>query len=356
MTLEVEGIQSDQLIDMIPDMDIVDRFLAKLLPKKNVQALDLIEDVLKGNWVLEPGLLWDYIVGNVGSYLAEVKTIFISILVLFILSSVVTAFLSALKNESTAKVAKLFFVLCELILLLYTFREVLNIVNEAMIDMTEFLKIMIPAYMMCIAAAGSGLSAVIFYKLLLGVLCLVEGILVAALLPIAEGYAMLGVLESLFGEKRFCGLMKIIKDGALFVLKGLVMVVSGSGILQLIITPVVDKTKISVLQKTVGAIPGIGDIAESVSGITLASAMAVKNSFGVVILVILLLIVTAPVLHVLVLLGTVKLASAMGSICGEKHMVECTDYIADAGFLLLRMLITVMVLFFLTLAAVTNAT
>ena len=356
MTLEVEGIQSDQLSEMIPDMDVMDKLLDDLLPKENVQALDLMEDVLKGDWVLEPALLWDYIAGNVGIYLDEVKTIFISILVLFILSSVVTAFLSALKNESTAKVAKLFFVLCELILLLYTFREVLTIVSETMVKMTEFLKIMIPAYMMCIAAAGSGLSAVIFYKLLLGFLCLVEGILVAALLPIAEGYAMLGVLESLFGEKRFCGLMRLIKNGALLVLKGLVMVVSGSGILQLIITPVIDKANVSVLQKTVGAIPGIGDIAESVSGITLASAMAVKNSFGVVILVILLLIVIAPALHVLVLLGTVKLASAMGGICGEKHMVECTDYIADAGFLLLRMLVTVMVLFFLTLAAMTNVT
>ena len=356
MTLEVEGIQSEQLGDMMPDLDMMDKFLEDLLPKKSVHALDLMEDVWKGDWVLNPTLLWDYIVGNVGGYVDEIKTIFISILVLFILSSVITAFLSTLKNESTAKVAKLFFVLCELILLMYTFQEVLTIVKETMGKMTEFLKIMIPAYMMCIAAAGSGLSAVIFYKLLLGFLCLVEGILVAALLPIAEGYAMLGVLESLFGEKRFCGLMNLIKDGALWVLKGLVMFVGGSGILQLIITPVIDKANISVLQKTVGAIPGIGDIAESVSGITLASAMAVKNSFGVVVLIILLLIMIAPALHIMVILGTVKLASAMGGICGEKYMAECSNYIADAGFLLLRMLVTVTALFFLTLAAMTNVT
>lgn len=356
MTLEVEGIQSEQLGDMIPEFDVMDKFLEDLLPKKSVHALDLMEDVWKGDWVLNPTLLWDYIAGNVGGYVDEIKTIFISILVLFILSSVITAFLSILKNESTAKVAKLFFVLCELILLMYTFQEVLTIVKETMGKMTEFLKIMIPAYMMCIAAAGSGLSAVIFYKLLLGFLCLVEGILVAALLPIAEGYAMLGVLESLFGEKRFCGLMNLIKNGALWVLKGLVMLVGGSGILQLIITPVIDKANMSVLQKTVGAIPGIGDIAESVSEITLASAMAVKNSFGVVVLIVLLLIMMAPAMHIMVLLGTVKLASAMGGICGEKHMVECSNYIVDAGFLLLRMLVTVTALFFLTLAAMTNAT
>ena len=356
MTWDWESMDLGQLDEILPNIDILDEFLEDLLPQEKVHAIDLIEDVVKGDWVLEPQLFWNYIVGNVSGYLEQIKTIFVSILVLFILSAVITSFLEALKNESTAKMAKMFFVLCQLILLLYTFREVLTIVTETMDKMTEFLKIMLPAFMMCVAAAGSGLSAMLFYKLLLGFICLVEGLLVSALIPIAEGYAMLGILESLFGEKRFQGLMKLMKDGILWALKGLIMLVTGSGILQLIITPAIDKTNTAVLQKTAGAIPGIGDIAESVSGIALASAMAVKNSFGVIVLLVLLLIMIAPAIHIFVLLGTVKLASAIGGICGEKHMMECTDYITDAGFLLLRMMVTVTALFFLTLAAMTNVT
>lgn len=349
-------ISVEYLDEMLPDMDIIDKFLKDVIPEKKVQAIDIIENVWKGNWVLEPSLLWEYVVENVTNYVHEIKTIFVTLLMLFIIASVITTFLEVLKNESTAKMAKFFFVLCELIVLLYIFQDVLRIVNETMNKMTEFLKIMIPAYMMCIAAAGNGLSAVVFYKLLVGLLCLVEGILVAALLPLAEGYALLGVLESLFGEKRFCGLMRLIKEGTLWGLKGMVMFVSGSGILQLIITPVIDEANVSVLQKTMGAIPGIGDIAESVSDITLISAIAVKNSFGVIILLVLVLIMLAPMLHILVLLGTVKLASAMGGVCGERYMVECSEHIADAGFMLVRMLVTVTAMFFLTLAAMTNVT
>lgn len=349
-------ISVEYLDEMLPDMDTIDKFLKDVIPEKKVQAIDIIENVWKGNWVLEPSLLWEYVVENVTNYVHEIKTIFVTLLMLFIIASVITTFLEVLKNESTAKMAKFFFVLCELIVLLYIFQDVLGIVNETMNKMTEFLKIMIPAYMMCIAAAGNGLSAVVFYKLLVGLLCLVEGILVAALLPLAEGYALLGVLESLFGEKRFCGLMRLIKEGTLWGLKGMVMFVSGSGILQLIITPVIDKANVSALQKTMGAIPGIGDIAESVSDITLISAIAVKNSFGVIILLVLVLIMLAPMLHILVLLGTVKLASAMGGVCGERYMVECSEHIADAGFMLVRMLVTVTAMFFLTLAAMTNVT
>lgn len=356
MSFMTGGIPVEQLDEMLPDMDTIDKMLKELFPKKNVQAIDLIEDIWKGNWVLEPTLLWEYIVENIDGYMSEIKTIFVSLLALFIIASVITTFLDVLKNESTAKMAQFFFVLCELVLLLYIFRNVLFIVKETMEKIIEFLKIMIPAYMMCIAAAGNGFSAVIFYKLLVGFLCLVEGILVSAMLPLAEGYALLGVLESLFGEKRFCGLMKLIKDGTLWGLKGMVIFVSGSGILQLIITPVIDKANVTVMQKTMGAIPGIGDIAESVSDITLISALAVKNSFGVIIMLVLILIMIAPTLHILVLLGTVKLASAMGGICGGKHMVECSEHIVDAGFLLVRMLVTVTTMFFLTLAAMTNIT
>lgn len=85
--------------------------------------------------------------------------------------------------------------------------------------MLEFLKVMIPAYMICIAAAGSGLTALIFYKLLLGFLCLIEGIIAASLTTVVEGYVMLGVVESIWGEERFKGLMEIIKKGLQWVLK-----------------------------------------------------------------------------------------------------------------------------------------
>lgn len=210
-----------------------------------------------------------------------------------------------------------------------------------MTRMIEFLKLMIPAYMICIAAAGSGLTALIFYKLLLGFLCLIEGIVAASLTTVVEGYVMLGVVESVWGEERFKGLMDLIKKGLQWVLKMMIVVMSGSSILQVIITPVVDKTNNAVIQKTAGAIPGIGDVIESVSSVTLASAIAVKNSLGVLILVALILLIAAPVIKSFMILLIIRVSGALGSICGEKQMMKCVEYISEAGFMLLRILITV---------------
>ena len=110
------------------------------------------------------------------------------------------------------------------------------------------------------------------------------------------------------------------------------------------------------IQKTAGAIPGIGDLVESVSSVTLASAIAVKNSLGVLILVVLVLMIAAPVLKSFIILVIIKVSGALGSICGERQMMKCVEYISEAGFMLLRILITVTTLFFITIAVVTNAT
>lgn len=345
-----------QELDILPDLSVLDNLLRDLLPGKTTDSMDFIEDVLKGNWALDPTLFWRYIVGTITGVFDDWRRLFVSVLVLFILVALVSNLMSALKNEGAAKAAKTFFIVCQLVVLINAFHEVLGIVEESMTRMIEFLKLMIPAYMICIAAAGSGLTALIFYKLLLGFLCLIEGIVAASMTTVVEGYVMLGVVESVWGEERFKGLMDLIKKGLQWVLKMMIVVMSGSSILQVIITPVVDKTNNAVIHKTAGAIPGIGDVIESVSSVTLASAIAVKNSLGVLILVVLILLIAAPVIKSFMILLIIRVSGALGSICGERQMMKCVEYISEAGFMLLRILITVTTLFFVTIAAVTNAT
>lgn len=344
------------MMGILPDLSMVDRLLENLIPDRQLNTQQLIENMLKGNWVLEPKVLWMYLKEIIESGLGEWKHLFISILVLFILSAVLNSLMTAFNNNGMAKMTRLFFIFCQFAVLLNAFNNIKNIVADTMNDMLEFLKVVIPAYMMCVAATGSSLTAMIFYKLLLGILCFVEGIVVAALIPVVEWYVMLGILEGICGEDRFIGLMSLIKKTVLWISKGMVVLLSGSGILQILITPVIDKANMTFVRKTASAIPGIGDIAESVSNITIAAAVAVKNSFGVAILLMMILIIIVPIVKVFCILGVIKIGGAIGGISGEKQMSCCVNYISDAGFLLLRILVTVTILFFIAIAAITNAT
>ena len=114
-------------------------------------------------------------------------------------------FLGAFQNTGAAQTAEFLFLLCQLVVLITALQETKSIVTQTMEHMLEFLKLAIPSYMICIAAAGSGLSASVFYKLLLGFICLIEGIVVAGCVPAVEAYMLIGVAESLMGGRQISG-------------------------------------------------------------------------------------------------------------------------------------------------------
>lgn len=338
------------------ELEIIDTFLKDLIPGVHIKSMDFMEDLIKGNWVLDPLLFLKYIQSEWGEIVGDWKKVFITLLMLFIFSAFISAFMNAFHSESCAKAVRYLFLLCELVILVQALQEVINITTSTMDRMLEFVKLVIPTYMICIVAAGSGITASVFYKLLLSFICFVEGMLISTVVPVVQGYMILGIMESLSGEEHFSGMMELIRKGVLLLLKSLIVVVTGSGALQVLITPVVDKNNVIIAQKAAAAIPGIGDIAESIAGVTFASAVVVKNSLGVLILIVLVLCIIVPVMKIFLILGMFKIVGAIGGITGEKQMVLCVNYMTDAGFLFLRLLITVTGLFFIAIAALTNIT
>lgn len=342
--------------ELLPEFEFTDRLIHNLLPDNNIDTMDMVNDVLKGNWVLEPGIFFKYIKNVVSEYLFTWKNLFVSIFVLFIAAAIVNTFMSAFKNNGAAKSAGIFFLLCQMLVLINAYNEMQDIMTNAINEMVDFLKIMLPAYMICVASTGYGMSAMIFYKLLLGFLCLLENVILASLVPIVEGYMLLGLAESIWNEERLRPLTDTIYKSIQGILKISIMIFSVSSILQVIVTPVIDKANIAFVEKTAGAIPAIGDIAESVSNVMLISATAIKNSVGVVILVLLILMMAVPIINIAIIWGTIKISSVLGAICGEKSMTKCSEYISNAGYLLIRILVTVTSLFFVSIAAIINST
>ena len=54
-----------QELDILPDLSVLDNLLRDLLPGRTTDSMDFIEDVLKGNWALDPALFWRYIAGTI---------------------------------------------------------------------------------------------------------------------------------------------------------------------------------------------------------------------------------------------------------------------------------------------------
>lgn len=342
--------------EMIPGLDKIDRYIACFLPDEKKDTKEWISYILTGETILNPAEFVKKIGELLTSYGQEWKKLFFSILLLFLVSAMLSSFMEAFKSAGSAKAAKLLFLLCELVIVIRVWKSIEEIAQSSMTQMLEFMKIAVPGFMSCLAVTGSITTAMIFQKLILGTIAVIEAMVVSSVFPLLKVYIAFATVETVTGEGRFLGMMELIKKSVHYITNGCIVLLSASQTLQLLITPIIDKTNVNLVRKTAAAIPGIGDLTESVSSITLASMIAIKNSFGVVILLVLVIMVIAPIIKIFGLLWTLKLSSAVGMIGGDKDMSHCISYITEAGFLTLRMIIMMTALFLMTIALLTNAT
>ena len=190
-------------------------------------------------------------------------------------------------------------------------------------------------------------------QLMLLVIYGVEYILAAGVIPLIYSYLMLSVVNGIWVEEKLTLLIDLLEKGIGWVLKGAVGVITGISIFQSLITPVVDSVRKSTLQKVVSAIPGVGNAADGAVELVLGSAMVIRNSIGVVLLILMLVLCAAPLLKIGVIAGILKCAAAFIGVVSDRRITACANRAGDAGLLLFRTAGTAMLLFLISIAVVT---
>lgn len=111
--------------------------------------------------------------------------------------------------------------------------------------------------------------------------------------------------------------------------------------------------KKSALQRIVSAIPGVGNAADGAVELVLGSALVIKNSIGVVLLILILVLCAAPLLKIGLIAGVLKCAAAFMGIVSDKRITTCVNRAGDGGLLLLKTAGTAILLFLISIAVVT---
>ena len=110
------------------------------------------------------------------------------------------------------------------------------------------------------------------------------------------------------------------------------------------------------MQKVVSAIPGIGGGADSVASLVIGSAVVIKNSIGVVLLILLVCMCLAPLLQILLTACCLKLAAAVMGIVSDKRITACTNKVGEGSMMLLRITGTALLLFLISISVVAVST
>lgn len=235
-------------------------------------------------------------------------------------------------------------------LLLGAFGSVSSNLTVTIQGLVEFMKILTPSYYLAVAAASGATSATMFYQIVLVVIGAVEGILLTLILPAVHVYVLLAMINHLSREEFLSHMTDLLETGIEWALKTSLGVLVGLQIIRSLIAPAFDAFRRTLLGRTAGAIPGIGNAVNAVTELVIGSAVLIRNCFGVTAILVLILAGLCPVVELLAASLSYRFLAAVSQPVCDRRLCNCLATVGKGYGLLLKILLTVEVLFLLTIA------
>lgn len=287
--------------------------------------------------------------------LSIARPIFVKMLLFSLLFSVVHRLLVT-KNRYISDIGFLIIYATLMVLLMQSFYFVRDIALEGMDALLTFLNALIPTYAVTLAFSGNAVSGAMLYEVAFFVVYLIEMILKNFLSPFIHVFILVLFLNHLFEEDRLSKLALFMEKIVSLLLKGAFGVVIGLGVVQSLLTPAKDRLANNVLLSGMSSIPGVGNMVGSAGEILLSCGMLIKNSVGVVGLIILFVLAVIPVVKIGCFWVMYHLLSITLQPIADRRITECVSGVARGCDLYLKMIMYSMLLFFVLFSMLSVAT
>ena len=301
-------------------------------------------------------LLFKELMGLVKSQFDEIRNVFVMVLILGVVAALFSNFADVFNSHQVSELAFYFIYLLMIALLIRVFSDAASITRDILEQLRTFMQLFVPSYILAVGTASGLTSAAAYYQLFLGIVYLIENCYLALLMPLIYCFILLGVVNGIWMEEKLNLLLELIQkviNGGIKITLGIIM---GFGMLQSLISPIVDSLEATALKKMISAIPGIGGLTESMFEMVAGSAVLIKNSIGIYITLVLLFVCALPILKILLMSGALKVGAALIGMVSDKRMTNCADRVGDGGLLLLKIALSSVALFIISIAIATTST
>ena len=317
------------------------------------QLENTVLDLITGKQAFTLESFLEALIAQAGNNWETEKQILLSILILGIAASLFSSFATVFQNQQIAEVSFEITYMLLFLILLQVFTGAADLAASVIGSLRQFMDALIPAYCLAVTMASGTTTAVVFYQFLLGLIYVLEWLIQEGLLGLIQVHVILVFINHLSKEEYLSQMSELVVKAAGWVLKSVLAVVIGYNAIQGIISPVIDSLKSTAFSRVAQMIPGIGNVAGSVTDVLLGSAVLIKNGIGAAALIVIVLLCMAPLLKLGLLVVILELAAALITPVSDKRMTGCVAGVGDGIKLLFRAVFTVAVLFVITIVVVT---
>ena len=305
----------------------------EMLGEKTFSVTEAFHRLLSGEEVLSEESVREFLHSLLFYGIEREKELIVKLLLLLLFAAVFSGFAGAFDNGQVGEIS--FYVLSASLLSMLAW-------------ITEFMKELSPVYFMAVAAASGASSAAAFYQGVLLLVWLFQWILERVLLPGVSLYILLKFVNHLSREEMLGKMAELIETVISWGLRTLLGVAAGLQVVRGLVAPVMDSLKRSAVGKTAGALPGIGSAVNAVTELVLTTAVLVRNSLGIALLLVILVVGAGPLVRYGLLSLTYRFLAAAAQPVSDKRLVEAFGTMAEGCALLMRILFTAEILCMLT--------
>lgn len=331
-------------------MEEAENSFEAMFPEYRLDGEQVLSLILKGKISEAVSLLISGLKDSLRAQVGEIRTLFVMILVLGVAAALFANFADIFQSHQVSDIAFYFIYLLLIAILLKVFGNTALVVKEMLNKLTTFTQLFIPAYLLAVGAAAGATSAAAYYQLFLMTVYLIEKCYLSFLLPLIHCFILLSVMNGIWLEEKLNLLLDFVQKLVSFCIKITLGIVTGFSLLQSMISPVVDALESSALKKAVSLIPGIGSLTEGMFEMVVGSAVLIKNSIGIYITLVMIFVCLLPVLKILLLSGALKGGAALIGIVSDKRLINCANRVGDGSILLLKLALSSIGLFIISIA------
>lgn len=338
------------------DLDVITGDFERLFPTFSFDGKAVLTDILRGQ-------IWEALkkIGNgimdaVLFQKGEYRTLFLTILILGVTAALFAGFADLFQDRQVSDLAFYFIYLLLIAVLLKFFADTAGTVREILESVTTFIKLYIPTYILAVGSASGTASASAYYQLLLVAVYLIEWGFLQILLPVVQGYVLLTVINGVWMEEKLALLLDLLEKVIGGSVKASLWLVTGFSLLQSMISPVIDSLQSHTVKKALSALPGVGDLTEGMFEMVLGSAVLVRNSLGLYLTLLLLVLCAVPVIKIALTACVIKLSAALIGIISDKRLTNCVSRVGEGNLMLLKLTLTCVGMFLIQVAVISYST
>lgn len=317
----------------------------------DVDLSQMISDMVDGNGKLVANELMAVIKDALVGELLLNKGLMIQIVIIVLLGSI---FVNLAASFGTGFVSENGFYITYLIItsiMLVSFVGTMDMAYATIEKILTVVRIIVPLYALSMNFVGQTVASVGMYELVMVGMWIVQVVILRFIIPMIKFYVIISLINNLNQEDSFSKMGILVSNIVNWVLKTLVYFIVGLNVIKGLIEPQIDALGRSTVNRVATLLPG-GGVVTALTGTFLGAGAVVKNTIGVVGIIILLLVVLLPIIKLIIVMLTVRVTSVMIQPIGEKRYVDGVEALAKGNQMLLHAMFSSVVLFMLTLAIV----